>query len=82
MTRTSKDKARKENSKTCSVTSSALKIEAIDPNHRQASARLQQLSYGAEATEEGSITPAKTTNWGPVLPQTAKVRCMLQTAEL
>lgn len=62
VTRTSKDKARKENSRTCSVTSSTLKIEAIDPNHRQASARLQQLSYGAEATEEGSITPAKPTN--------------------
>lgn len=45
MTRTSKDKTRKENSRMCSVAYNALKIEATDPNHRQASAILQQLLY-------------------------------------
>lgn len=45
MTRTSKDKTSKENSRMCSVAYNALKIEATDPKYRQASAIPQQLFY-------------------------------------
>lgn len=65
---TSKDKARKENSKTCSVTSSALKTEAIDPSCRQGSATLQQLPYRAGIDHTGKNH--RSSRW------------MLQTAEL
>lgn len=52
MTRTSKDKIRKENSRMCSVSSNAVKIEATDPNHSRP--QLYSSSYYTEQRKDQS----------------------------